>query len=214
MQESTSREKVLKRIRKALIGKTANPYPDLDTTSSVFEMNDDAPELIFAKTFREAGGHFIFCEDMLEFADSFLNLVQSKKWKQLHCYDSDLKTFLIQCEFPLAGDKSLVTDNSVAVSLSECLIARTGSMMISSGLETGRGLPALSKAHVVVGFTHQLVDDISDAFNLMKKRYNSDLPSSMTIITGPSRTADIGNEVVVGAQGPEDLFFFMIDKPL
>jgi len=47
MQESTTREKMLKKIRNALISKTANPYHNLDFDSPVFRMNDDVPELIF-----------------------------------------------------------------------------------------------------------------------------------------------------------------------
>jgi L-lactate dehydrogenase complex protein LldG len=60
MQESTTREKVLKKIRNALISKTNNPYPNLDFDSPVFRMNEEVPELQFAKAFRDAGGQFVF----------------------------------------------------------------------------------------------------------------------------------------------------------
>jgi L-lactate dehydrogenase complex protein LldG len=213
MQESTTREKVLKKIRSALISKTANPYPNLDFDSPVFRMNDDVPELIFAQAFREAGGQFVFCTSMLEFAEALLNLAQSKKWTRLLCLENELSHFLEQCEFPLNYDPATVTNTHASVTLCECLVARTGSILVSSAQTSGRGIPLFTPAHVVVAFPDQMVDDLKDAFNFMKTKYKEQQPSSSTFITGPSRTADIGNELVTGAQGPAELYLFLVDQP-
>jgi len=212
MQDSTTREKVLKKIRSALISKTANPYPNLDFESPVFRMNDDVPELIFAKAFREAGGQFVFCNDMLEFAEGLLNLAQAKKWSRLLCVEKPLNSFLDQCEFPLNNDPASIQDAEVAVTMCECLVARTGSIMVSSAQSSGRGIPVYTPAHIVVAYTSQLVDDIKDALNFFQHKYNGSLPSASTFITGPSRTSDIGNETVTGAQGPSELYLFLVDK--
>jgi L-lactate dehydrogenase complex protein LldG len=213
MEESTSREKVLKRIRSALISKTPNPYPNLETGSGNFYTAGDVPELTFAKSLRNAGGHFIFCEDMLEFAESFLDLIQEMKWKEIFCYSDDLKDFLEHCEFPLSAGTNESLNHAVAVTFAESLIARTGSVLLSSAMGNGRALPAYSSALVVVCYTNQIVNDIDDAFQEIFKKYPDELPSSFTMVTGPSSTADIGNELIVGAQGPASLFLFMIDKP-
>ena len=213
MQESTTREKVLKKIRSALISKTANPYPNLDFDSPVFRMNDDAPELIFAQAFREAGGQFVFCTSMLEFAESLLNLAQEKKWTRLLCVEKELSHFLEQCEFPVNTDPATVTTTQASVTLCECVVARTGSIMVSSAQTSGRGIPLFTPVHVVVAFPDQMVDDLKDAFNYIKNKYREQQPSAFTFITGPSRTADIENELVIGAQGPSELYFFLVDQP-
>ncbi len=212
MQDSTTREKVLKKIRNALISKTANPYPNLDFDSSVFRMNDEVPELIFAQAFKEAGGQFVFCNNMLDFAEGLLNLAQSKKWTELLCVENALYKFLNECEFPLNNDPSTITTTQASVTLCECLVARTGSIMVSSAQTSGRGIPVFTPVHVVVAFPDQLVDDIKDAFNFLKSKYKDAAPSSTTFITGPGKTADIGNEVVIGAQGPVELYLFLVDK--
>ena len=62
MQESTGREKILKKIRKALIHKTANPFPEVEFETSVYPSNSELAEVIFAHAFTANGGHFIFCE--------------------------------------------------------------------------------------------------------------------------------------------------------
>jgi len=213
MQESTTREKVLKKIRNALISKTANPYPNLDFDSPVFRMNDDVQELIFAQAFREAGGNFVFCTSMLEFAEELLNLAQSKKWTRLLCVEKELSHFLEQCEFPINYDPATITSTQASVTLCECLVARTGSIMVSSAQTAGRGIPMYTPAHVVVAFPGQLVDDLKDAFSFIKNKYKEQQPSFMTFITGPSKTADIGNELVTGAQGPSEVYLFLVDQP-
>ena len=214
MQESTSREKVLKKIRAALISKSANPDPRLDFDKSIFRMNDDVPELIFASNFRNSGGQFVFCTDIYELAESLLTLAQLKRWQGLVVPEATLADFLEQCEFPVNRDHTAVGPGKPAVTLCESLIARTGSILVSSGQTAGRALPVAGPAHIVVAFTEQIVDDMKDALALMRTRYGDKQPSSMTFITGPSRTADIGNELVFGALGPSELYVFLIDKPV
>jgi len=213
MQESTSREKVLKKIRAALISKSANPYPHLDFDKQIFRMNDDVPELIFARNFRDAGGNFVFCSDLLEFAENLLTLAQLKSWQGIVCVENSLAGFLEQCEFPVNRNSDLISTSQAAITLCDSLVARTGSILVSSGQSSGRLLPSFVPVHVVVAFTNQLVDDIQDGLQLLKKKYGDKQPSSFTFITGPSRTADIGNELVTGAQGPGELYVFLIDKP-
>lgn len=212
MQESTSREKVLKKIRAALLSKSPNPDPRLDFDKSVFRMNEDVPELSFARNFRDAGGQFVFCNDVFEFAENLLTLAQLKRWKGLVSTEAPLAGFLEQCEFPITRDSGVLNPSYAAVTLCEALIVRTGSILVSSSQASGRVLPAFSTFHVVVAFTDQIVDDMKDGFAVLKQRYGDKQPSSVTFITGPSRTADIGNELVYGAQGPSELFLFLIDK--
>ena len=63
MQESTIREQVLKKVRAALISKTRDPFPGHDYEPTVFEVENDIPEIVFAKNLKDAGGNFIFCSD-------------------------------------------------------------------------------------------------------------------------------------------------------
>jgi L-lactate dehydrogenase complex protein LldG len=212
MQESTSREKVLKKVRSALIQKTQNPYPKLDFDSSVYApLNDDVPELIFAQRFSEAGGNFIFCENKMEFAESLLNLSEEKKWKEIICAEKKLSDFLDEIQFPHQENAASRTAEAVITSC-ECLVSRTGSVLVSSANSSGRIVPFFTPVHIVYATVSQLENDLKDAFAFMKKKYSDRLPSSMTFITGPSKTADIEGMVVTGALGPGELFLFLVDE--
>ena len=49
MEETTTREKVLKKIRAALLSKSDNPYPRIDHDTSVYAASDEDPLLIFSE---------------------------------------------------------------------------------------------------------------------------------------------------------------------
>jgi L-lactate dehydrogenase complex protein LldG len=63
----------------------------------------------------------------------------------------------------------------------------------------------------VIARTGQLVMDLKDGFQLLKSKYGQNIPSLISTITGPSRTADIEKTLVLGAHGPKELFVFLVD---
>ena len=65
--------------------------------------------------------------------------------------------------------------------------------------------------HIVIARTRQLVLDLKDGFQLLKNKYGNQIPSMISTITGPSRTADIEKTLVLGAHGPKELFVFLVD---
>ncbi|MGZ3764174.1 MAG: hypothetical protein ACXVA2_05900, partial [Mucilaginibacter sp.] len=57
---TTSKEKLLKKIRKALLEKRDNPYPNLEDLPH-YPQNDEMLEVLFAEEFTAVSGQFIFC---------------------------------------------------------------------------------------------------------------------------------------------------------
>ncbi|MFZ9943179.1 MAG: LutC/YkgG family protein [Bacteroidia bacterium] len=212
MQESATREKVLKKLRASLISKTPEPNMGADYHQSVFHPADEVLEYSFAKSLRDAGGFFQFCRDEIEFAEILMELTQKNQWRSMICAEHAPLEFLRQCEFNVTSDVGRLANCDVAISSCEYLIARTGSIVVSSASFSGRSLPFFSNAHVVVAFTNQLVHDLKDVLDGLRSRKEDFNPSSLSFITGPGRTADIGNETVIGAQGPLELYLFLIDK--
>jgi L-lactate dehydrogenase complex protein LldG len=63
---------------------------------------------------------------------------------------------------------------------------------------------------VVVASKDQLLPDLLSAFALMRKKYGANYPSTISFITGPSRTGDIERILVLGAHGPKRLTILLI----
>ncbi len=99
----------------------------------------------------------------------------------------------------------------VGLTLCEALIARNGSILLSNANMAGRRLSIYPPVHIVLAYTSQLMTDLKDGFKHIKSKYGNQLPSMITTVSGPSRTADIEKTLVLGAHGPKELFVFLLD---
>ena len=100
----------------------------------------------------------------------------------------------------------------VSITGCEALVARTGSIVMSTAQASGRTVSVYAPVHICIAFTKQLVYDVSDALKIVKNKYTDNLPSLITFATGPSRTADIEKTLVVGVHGPKEVFCFLVDE--
>jgi L-lactate utilization protein LutC len=95
--------------------------------------------------------------------------------------------------------------DEVGVTGCDCLIAQTGSIVVSTRSAGGRALSVLPAIHVVRARRDQIVADLPAALAWLRRRYDGHWPSAISVITGPSRTADIEKILVMGAHGPKRL---------
>ncbi|MCD4683564.1 MAG: LUD domain-containing protein [Bacteroidales bacterium] len=212
MQETTSREKVLKKIRNALISKKENPFSSLDFESSVYQPFADSLDVTFALEFTKVSGKFIYCENDTELKGNLVSLIGENKWEHVFCLDSEIKNILDKAGISFSSDDADFNKMQVGITRCEYLIARLGSIMISSKQTSGRRLNVFPESHIVIAQTSQIVSDLKDALNNIKEKYNNNLPSLVSVITGPSRTADIEKTLVMGAHGPKELYVFLVDQ--
>ncbi|MCU0432870.1 MAG: lactate utilization protein [Bacteroidia bacterium] len=211
MEESTSREKILKKVRAALINKSRLEPTDIDFDSSIFTSQEETPELIFAQQFSDIGGQFVFCENEDDFCDSISVLLADHQGDTLWCPEPEIGTLLQKAGLSFRSNAQEPVQNGIAITGCEYLVARTGSVVISSRQTSGRRGPFFADNHLVVARTSQLVEQVKDALKGIKARYGDNQPSMITTITGPSRTADIEKTLVQGAHGPKEIFVFLID---
>ncbi|MEO3405836.1 LUD domain-containing protein [Mucilaginibacter sp. CAU 1740] len=207
---TTSKEKLLKKIRKALLEKRDNPYPQLEDLP-FYPPTDEMPEVIFAEQFTNVAGQFVFCEDELQFIENLINLAEAREWRKIYCWEPKLQEILNQFEYPFYETDKDFEQAEVGFTLCEALIARNGSILLSNGNMAGRRLSIYPSVHIVLAYTSQMVMDLKDGFKLIKERYGNNLPSMISNVTGPSRTADIEKTLVLGAHGPKELFVFMLE---
>jgi L-lactate dehydrogenase complex protein LldG len=212
MQDSTtSKEKILKKIRKALIHKSLQEIGDVNTESDIFVNSEEPLEVQFAQNFVNVNGKFVFCENEHEFLENFAGIVKDNKWEQLFCLEPAIKELLKKRTIPFSDQESQLHTANIGITFCECLIARTGSIVVSSKQASGRRLPIYANFHVVIAYTSQLLLHVKDALKYIREKYNNQLPSMISTITGPSRTADIEKTLVQGAHGPKEIFVFLID---
>jgi L-lactate dehydrogenase complex protein LldG len=211
MEDSTTREKILKKIRKALTNHRTQPYPNIDWDSNVHVVPDAPLEETFAREFTAIGGRFVFCENELDFLEQLVQHSVEGGWKKIYCYEEEISALLEKVEFPFTSDQNEFKEGMVAITSCEALVARLGSVLVSSKSQSGRRLVVVPTTHVIFAKTSQLVPDVKDGLVLIKQKYFNQLPSFIASLAGPSRTADIEKTLVTPAHGPRDIFVFLID---
>jgi L-lactate dehydrogenase complex protein LldG len=211
MEETTSKEKMLKSIRNALIHKSVNPYPGVDLESSIYHQQTDSPDLTFAEEFTKVNGQFVYCEDVMSLVDNLKIMAEERGWSKVFSFDSQLTKVLDAAGIVHSSKKEDFADLQVAVTFCEFLVARLGSVLISSRQTAGRRLNIFPEIHVVVAMASQIVPDIENAMSAIREKYRGRLPSLISLHTGPSRTAGIEPALVIGGHGPKEVFVFLVD---
>jgi L-lactate dehydrogenase complex protein LldG len=212
MSISPSKENILKRIRQALSHPVPVPFPQSEGNNSVFQPPVDDMAVQFAQEFTKLQGRFVYCADTKEAILHLIELIESRGWTNIVCKEKDLQNLLRGFSFPLPFHEQL-NDSDAAITSCELLVSRTGSIVLSSAYESGRTASVYAPVHICIAFTHQLVYDIKDALVQMKEKYGNNLPSFISLASGPSRTADIEKTLVVGVHGPKEVFVFLIETP-
>ena len=103
-----------------------------------------------------------------------------------------------------------------AVSLTPCVaaVAETGTLMLASGARTPTTLNFLPDTHIVVVYADQVVASYEDGWDRLRAAADSgsSLPRTVNFVTGPSRTGDIEQRIVLGAHGPRRLHILVVEN--
>jgi L-lactate dehydrogenase complex protein LldG len=210
MKVSSSKENILKKIRQALSDSVPVPFPKSEGNNSVFQQQSTDLEVQFAEEFTRLLGKFAFCVNEADLSRQLQQLIAEKQWENLYCNEEKLFP-IISHTAPYQVDKSTLANCDASITTCEYLIARTGTIVMSTG-QTGRTVSVYAPVHICIAYTDQLVYDIKEALQLMKEKYEGNIPSSITFATGPSRTADIEKTLVVGVHGPKEAYLFLVDR--
>ncbi|MCK4663556.1 MAG: LUD domain-containing protein [Bacteroidales bacterium] len=167
---------------------------------------------VFAEEFEKAGGNLFLCNNDNEFIKNFKEQILKYKWKNLFCIDKNIQNILNKEEILYKSNQTEFNSMEAGITYCENLIARFGSVMISSYKGSGRKLNVFPPVHIIIAYSSQIVENIEDAFDYIQKKYNGEFPSMVSLITGPSRTADIEKTLIMGAHGPKELFLFLINN--
>jgi len=211
MSVSSSKEVILKKIRKALSESTPLPFPQSEGTHSLFQPSQKELEIQFAEEFGKLQGRFAFCLNFAELAIQLNGLLAEKNWTNIFCNETALKNSLTAAMVTGLSDTSLEACDA-SITTCECLVARTGSIVLSAASQSGRTVSVYAPVHICIAYTRQLLYDIKDALQQIKEKYGAEIPSLISFASGPSRTADIEKTLVTGVHGPKEVYVFLVDQ--
>ena len=80
-------------------------------------------------------------------------------------------------------------------------LADTGSVVLAAGPDEPRARSLLPPVHVTLLEVNRILPGLPELFAAL----GPDLPSALAIVTGPSRSADIEQKLVIGVHGPGEV---------
>ena len=99
----------------------------------------------------------------------------------------------------------------LSITGAEYLIADIGSILVTAGAQASRQISLLPSTHLVISTPEQICPNMAELSLRIHEQYGENLPgSALTLITGPSRTADIEKVLIKGVHGPTRLLVILL----
>ncbi len=101
-------------------------------------------------------------------------------------------------------------DDKVGITGAFAAVAETGTLMLLSGPDTPAATHLLPETHIAIVPASRIVPHYEDGFALMRAELGQP-PRAMNLVSGPSRTADIEQTIVLGAHGPYRVHVLIVE---
>lgn len=165
-----------------IFGNTGNTPENKDEGVSPYAPEVKLPiDEMFTHNFKKNGGKFIYCENLNEVSENFINILEENDWfeSEVICHESKL--------FHLLDENKLDYKNAPKnpvfyFSTCENLIADEGSILFSSNQFRHFKPNDLPTNMIVLATTSQLVTSKGDGLRIIKNKYDKEYPSNITTI--------------------------------
>ena len=212
MEHQTSRELILNRIH-SMAENRNDGQSEMPSYQQEEIYKPIVPDLLscFRQELEAISGQCVVCNGEEDMYQQLAALIEKKGLPFVFSRDAIISEKLRTAGIAVEEREEAFKQLSAGITPCELLIARTGSIVVNTAGSSGRQMHVFPPVHIVIAKASQIVAFPGDALEAMHRKYNENLPSAITIITGPSRTADIEKTLVLGAHGPKELIIF-VDK--
>lgn len=201
----SARQEILDKLKTAIHVAPEKP----DDNAPVYPSIKKPLEIAFTENLEKVNGSVHLFPSENELYSALKTFLETFNPAEVYCNETAIQKQLTQFQIPFLEYTENHKNIEVGITGCEFLIAHTGSAMVSSAQKGGRQLFVYPPVHVIVARKSQIVDCLESAYSAIQNKYPENLPSQITIITGPSRTADIEKTLVMGAHGPKELRVFI-----
>lgn len=210
---NSARQNILARLKASQDnrGEIGENIPDF--TSPIYHSLNELLNLEFKTNLELIGGEVIFCPSKTDISAQIQRICESKSQKNIFCVDPEL-SLLTPENIKVNSDETDFQELNIGLTGCEFLVAHLGSVLISSAQLSGRRLNVFPETHIVVAHESQLTGYLDQAMENLTEKYKNKLPSLISNITGPSRTADIEKTLVMGMHGPKSLIVIITEEKL
>lgn len=208
--QNSAREKLLKKVRNALLEQSDNPYNHADFEAPLFK-ESQALDIEFAEQFNANGGQFIYCEDPKDFIVQLEAIRQENNWNGIHIMDDDLRLLFEKTGFDHYSLEYSEETSQANLALCEGLIARTGSILVSSEQKESKSFYYNTENLLFTASIKHITSDLQTALNQLDEKYDK-TPADISVLTRPDNLRNHVKQDGEAVYGPKNFYLFLIDK--
>lgn len=164
----------------------------------------------FTIYFKKNGGKFIYCEDFSEVLGALQSIISENNWQTKQFYTLDKR---INERF--ATEKISFTDrrkdSDIFFTTCEHLVAHNGSILVCSHQIKEKKLNELPDNLIVFATTSQLVDSISEALKIIKKKYKKQIPDNITTLKHFEATPENKNDFLSYGSTSKNVYLLLLE---
>jgi len=210
MNNSLSRQQILESIRRVSNRKQPEQAETEFENAAIYKPILPDAITCFKNELEAISGNCFVVESETELFQTLRKELTDRQITTIFCRDTAISSQLSSFDIPFTNSAEYFEAMTCGITSCEFLIARTGSVLVSSAGASGRQMNVFPPVHVILAKSSQMLNYPEDALVAIQKKYRGHLPSTITTITGPSRTADIEKTLVLGAHGPKELMVFVV----
>ena len=212
--ESTNKEQILAKVREAVMAKDENKFSDVNMQADTWTpfKEEDGADFTFVERFKDNGGIFIYFESKANFLEAIKQYIVDNQWEPLCSTSMKMEEVFQDSGIELSRDYTSKRKRVVGITDCECLIAQTGSVVVTDRCAGSRRAYSNVDTLLIYASPNQIVASMKDAIHIIKEKYGSNKPTETVIISGPSRSTEIDNQLVIGAQGIKQIALFLVEE--
>jgi L-lactate dehydrogenase complex protein LldG len=227
--KNDSREEILRNIKKGLYGDPARKEGGILSRDAERDFGIEVEELkkdrllhidrlveVFIKELLNVNTEVKTIETEAELKAYIIELARRKGALSFAIWDTGYLRSLGLSDF-LKGegleeiksnDKNEMAKAGIGITGADYAIADIGTLVLLTDESRPRSVSLLPPVHVTAVKKSDIVSNINELFVILKHTLDvtQSVPSCMTFITGPSRTADIELNLTLGVHGPKELY--------
>jgi len=123
---------------------------------------------------------------------------------------SGVEVEALRVDAPREARRRLALAADVGISFADYGLADTGTLALRATPEQGRLLSLAPPTYIALLSRQRIVPDLASCFAALNLREETRRTSLLTLITGPSRTADIEQTLTIGVHGPGRLYVLLL----
>jgi len=201
----------------------AHPFRGAPDFWHAYDLSEEKRIELFMENWTSMGGNAQRFSDIVSLRTHIEDMAKTMKAKYMIRFDHPLlnemnvEQNLPDVEMTVWNEQAqeeLLTKAAgadIGIAVVDYAIAHTGTVVAVSGAKQGRSVSLLPTVFIAVLRAHDIKTKMGEVIADLTRRFGTKLPAGIHFISGPSRSADIENDLTIGVHGPGIVHALILD---